>query len=124
MGAFPTERFSIRFRRFQKMLEIFFCRELFLIFFSYRPPAPLTGAAPLDPACFWIEDPSWNRLASTAYPPSKRADHKIFLPYVSEDIKTKKKLQRKFFFFQNIGKIFKKFFSRNVFFSIFFFRQN
>ena len=21
------------------------------------------GAAPLDPACFWIEDPSWNRLA-------------------------------------------------------------
>ena len=26
------------------------------------PPAPSTGAAPLDPACFWIEEPSRNRL--------------------------------------------------------------
>ena len=28
---------------------------------------PPTGAAPMDPACFWIEDPSLNRLASTTY---------------------------------------------------------
>ena len=31
------------------------------------PPTPPAGATPLDPACFWIEDPSRNRLASMAY---------------------------------------------------------
>ena len=35
--------------------------------FFHCPPAPPTGTALLDPACFWIKDPSWNRLASTAY---------------------------------------------------------
>ena len=35
--------------------------ENFVKFFCYgRGP---TGAAPLDTACFWIEDPSRNRLA-------------------------------------------------------------
>ena len=32
-----------------------------------RPPAPPPGTAPLDPACFWIEDSSQNTLASPAY---------------------------------------------------------
>ena len=27
------------------------------------PPAPPTGTTPMDPACFWIEDPSRNRFA-------------------------------------------------------------
>ena len=35
---------------------VFFCGGL-------RHPAPPTGAAPLDPACFWIEDSSRNRFA-------------------------------------------------------------
>ena len=31
------------------------------------PSTPLTGAVPLDPACFRIEDPSWHRLFSMVY---------------------------------------------------------
>ena len=50
----------------------FFCTILSswdMIFFwqGTAPPAPLAGATPQDPACFRIKDPSWNRLASTAY---------------------------------------------------------
>ena len=49
-------------------IYIFKLWKLFLsnIFFysqGLRPPAPTTGAAPLDPPYFWIEDPSRNRLA-------------------------------------------------------------
>ena len=37
------------------------------MFFYGGPPVPPAVAAPLDPAYFWIEGPSRNRLASTAY---------------------------------------------------------
>ena len=68
------------FKTKKNVQEIFFfkCYKKFRIFFSIflrrACPAssilllpPPTGAAPLDPACFLIEDPSRNRLVSTAY---------------------------------------------------------
>ena len=42
----------------KKIVEI-----LFFIGGGLRSPAPPTGAAPLDPPCFWIEDSSGNMFA-------------------------------------------------------------
>ena len=53
----------------KKCKEIFFCvSTTFFFTVGFAPPGPIchTGAVPVDPPCFWIEDPSWNRLASMA----------------------------------------------------------
>ena len=51
------------------MLENFFNKNIvekkcnFFYERGFRLPAPPTGTAPLEPACFWIENPSRNRFA-------------------------------------------------------------
>ena len=92
-----------------------------------RPPASPTRSAPLDPACFWIEDSSRNRFALngiSAVSPTRFFKHfflnkkkflKSFATYAQFFFKSDKKkmLKKKIattFFFQHLKK------SSNIFF--------
>ena len=52
---------KIRWKNVRKILDIFFCRNFFFMGGCFDPRTP-TGAAPLDPTCFWIEDSSGKRF--------------------------------------------------------------
>ena len=72
---------------FRKIFEKLFCRNFFFNFFflmggGFQPPAPPTGAAPLDPSCFWFEDSSQNMFALngiSAINPTIFYEHFFFL---------------------------------------------
>ena len=59
-------------RMLQKFSKYFFLSIFLFQFYFYGRGLYL----PLDPACFWIEDPSRNRLPSTAYFP--KVDFQVF----------------------------------------------
>ena len=120
----------IFFLMLEKFLNIFLVKIFFFIFFmsgELRPPASPTRSAPLDPACFWIEDSSRNRFALngiSAVSPTRFFKHfflnkkkflKSFATYAQFFFKSDKKkmLKKKIattFFFQHLKK------SSNIFF--------
>ena len=74
---------------FEKMKKNFVNSSFFNIFFFHGQGAssPNTphGAAPLNPACFWIENPSRNRLALngiSAINPTRYFEHFFFLKII------------------------------------------
>jgi len=74
------------------------------------PPLPLTGAAPLDPACFWIEDCILTGLRSTAF--KEFACYSVFMH--NSKNKNRKNLKFGFSFYSTDSRSFMSFLKKKI----------